>query len=423
MNLKKDEKPQIVNLQKNNQEVSRVKYILAYQAHGKVELIRKHMVLFAQKHGNNNAAKVYECHRNTVSKWRKRFEEYGEEGLKDLPRIPQNIPHRIDNPEIIREVCRLRDETGYSAERLKHQFDLEPSNMAIHRILEDHDFIIPKKKKYKEKKDLWAIKKGYKTLKTKLQLDGKKLTDIPKYLRQKQLLDLPTWQFTLRDVKSGATYISFMTTEDGLRACTFIVYVFEHFIKHRIRVKDITIQVDGASFALNLKGLNKTMFQTLVEDIYKAKLKIVPGGKTKQSDVETFHKLIEDEFYRRQEFSSKADFYDKAYKYIYNFNFIRKNRHKDWKTPLYFLKKDKRWVSPTILDLPPIWLDAHSDLYFYKKNPKSLTLDEILILDIPPEKLPCSDYKMNETLQSFVERVSLGYLKNRAHDVPIYPNF
>lgn len=421
MMLQKDGKSQIFSLQQQNKEASRMQYILAYQADSDMRLIRKHMVLFAQKHNNQKAAEVYECHRNTVSKWRKRYEKYGDAGLEDIPRTPKNIPHRIVDPKILKQVCDLRKQTGYSSERLKHQFGLAPSNMAIHRILCDHDLIIPRKKKYKEKVDLWSIKKGYKTLQTKLQLDGKKLTDIPHYLRQQQLLDLPIWQFTLRDVKSGATYISFMTTEDGLRACTFIVYVFEHLIKHKINPKKITIQVDGASFALNLKGLNKTMFKTLVEDIYKAKLKVVPGGKTKQSDVETFHRLIEDEFYRRSEFTSKADFYDQAYKYIHNFNFIRKNRHKGWKTPLEFLKKDKPRISPEVLDLPPIWLDSHADLYFYKKNPRSITLEEMLILDIPPEHLPCEDYKLNETLQSFTNRVCLGYQHPSAHDVPIDP--
>lgn len=400
-----------------------MQYILAYKAKSQMEKIRQSMVTYALNYSVKEASDTFECHRNTVSKWVNRYKKYGNEGLKDFSRAPKNIPHKIVDESIVKEICKYRDKKEYGSYRLKKQYNLTPSNMAIHRILVDNNKIKTKVKKHKHRKDLWYIKKTFKTLETKLQLDGKILTDIPHYFKQYKILGLPKWQFTLRDVKSGITYISYMSTEDGVRACSFIVYVFEHFIRHGIDVSKITIQVDGASFAVNLKGLNKTMFQTLVEDIYKAKLKIVPGGKTKQSDVETFHRLIEDEFYKRETFSSVNNFYAKAYKYIYEFNYIRLNSHKDWHTPLYFLKQDRPEISPEILDLPPIWLDAHENMYFFKKNPKDISPEELLILDIPPEKLPCKDYSPNEYLHSFMNRVLKCYNYNLpyAHDVPIYP--
>lgn len=98
----------------------------------------------------------------------------------------------------------------------------------------------------------------FKTLETKLQLDGKYLLGIPNYYIYYKLLGLPKWQVTLRDVKSGATFLSYMTIEDGLNARTFIVYVFEHLIRHGIDVSKLTIQMDGASYAMNLFLLTKS---------------------------------------------------------------------------------------------------------------------------------------------------------------------
>ncbi len=141
--------------------------------------------------------------------------------------------------------------------------------------------------------------------------------------------------------------------------------------------------------------------------------------------METLHNLIEQEFYRRQSFSSVEDFYHKAYKYIYGFNFIRKNSHKDWKTPVYYLNKDRSKTSIEVLDLPPIDLDKHIDLYWCKINPKHIPAWESSLLDMQPEDLPCRDFSHEEYLDNFVKRVISGYNKDSlsAHDLPIYPKF
>ncbi len=424
--LKKSRKPLNISLlEQNREEVSLVKYIEAYQAKSQMDLIRKNMVKYALKHGNEKAAETYECHRNTVSKFINRFKKEGKEGLKNRSRAPHNIPHKLIDPKAINFIVEKRDEDGYGSFRLKMQHDMPWSNMAINRVLNDFDKIDEQKKKHQTKQDLWNIKQTYKSLETKLQLDAKNLLDIPNYYHYYKLLGLPKWQFTLRDVKSGTTYTSFCKSENGLAACTFVTYVFEHFKRHGIDVTKILIQTDGASYALNLHGLNKTEFKKLIENIYKAKLKSIPQGGTCQSDVETFHSLVEREFYNREGFTSVEDFYIKAYKFVYKFNYIRKNSHKDWKTPVYFLNQDRPNTPVEVLDLPPIDLDKHPDIYWCKKNPKHIPTWESRLLDLTPEELPCKDFSHNEYLDNFVKRVIGGYNEAgvSAHDLPIYPSF
>jgi len=422
--LKEKETPQIIWVIKQDaqKEESLMRYLEAYQAKSQMELIRKAMIVYAQKYGVKRAASCYECHRNTVSKWLNRFRKQKEAGLKDKSRAPHSIPHKIDEPTIIDKICSLRDEKGYGSERLKIQYDLFPSNMAIHRILRQNGKIFPRKKKYQKKKDLWALKKKLKTLEGKLYLDGKKLTDIANYYYYQQKFKLPTWQFSLRCPKSGATFISFMEGEKGEAACTFMTYVFEHLKRHQIDLTKLTIQMDGASFAHNSRSLKKTAFRELIES-YGAKLKVMPGKS--QEDVETFHNLIQTEFYERQSFSSREDFFLKAYHYIYHFNYIRKNRHKDWRTPLDFLKEDRPDISEKVLDLPPVYLEAHTDLYFAKLDPKYVAYEESMLLDTPPNELPVEDFSLDEFLDNFIKRVAKAdplKFPFYAHDVPIYPH-
>lgn len=407
-----------------------MKYLLAYKTKSQMHIVREEMVKYAIEHGNKETADKYECHRNTVSKWMNRYKEHGQDivSLKNHSRAPHNIPHKIIDAELIEEILKERDEWGYGANRLKMQFGFRASNNAINRILHDGNKIDGSVKKEQKKEDLWHIKKFFKTLETKCQIDAKCLTDIPNYYVQQKLFGLPKWQFSFRDVKSGAVFISYMDSENGLDACTFVVYVFEHLSSYGIRPKEITIQTDGASYVMNLKSLKKTIFQALVENIYGSKLKIKVKGGTKQSDVESFHGLIEKEFYSRKIFKSKLDFLSEAYKYIHNFNFVRLNSHKEWKAPVYYLNQDRPEVLPDVLDLPPLILGEHSDLYYSKINPEHITTQELRMLDMKPEitkSLGIADFSHDEYLDQFVKRVYSIANKpsSSAHDLPIQPIF
>ena len=289
--------------------------------------------------------------------------------------------------------------------------------MTVDRILREHYKNYPSESdtRHKTKKDLWEVKQHYKTLETKLQMDGKVLTDIPRYFDNMKQLGLPKQQFNIRCVKSGITFSSFMNSESSEPACIFIVYVFEHLQKHGVDVSKLTIQVDAASYVICTRSPKISRFRKLVEKVYGAKLKIVPGGKTKQSDVESFNGIVEREFFKRKDFSSKKDFYSKYYQFLFNFNYVRKNRHKGWKTPLYFLSQDQPKINSDVLMLPPINLDKHSDMYYYKLNPKHLTLDNILSLEQFLEK---NEYIENFNFDQYIESLPNLYRqsnKSSAH--------
>lgn len=61
----------------------------------------------------------------------------------------------------------------------------------------------------------------------------------------------------------------------------------------------------------------------VLEDFGVKSCRLPPRACTWQSDVEAFHKIIEDEFYDIEDYERLDDFIAKSYAY---FNFKRKNR-------------------------------------------------------------------------------------------------
>jgi len=87
-------------------------------------------------------------------------------------------------------------------------------------------------------------------------------------------------------------------------------------------------------------------------------VRIPPKSPTWNSDVESFHRIIEDEFYECEQYGSLTEFLKKAYTYQIYFNYRRKNRWRGKKTPEEILREVENGDTDTSsLNLPPIILD------------------------------------------------------------------
>jgi len=75
---------------------------------------------------------------------------------------------------------------------------------------------------------------------------------------------------------------------------------------------------------------------------------IPPKRYTWQSDVETVHRLVEDEFFDREIFHSPAEFWAKTTTYWHYFNLARPNRGKEWQTPLQIIERSAPKIHPAI---------------------------------------------------------------------------
>ena len=326
--------------------------------------IRVNMVNFTLRYGIKAAAREFSCSRNTIRKWLRRYRASGLTGLNNLSRKPRSCPFKTPLKEE-EEILRLRDSLKkVSPLRMVREFEIKRSPSTVYRILKRNKRIRSRWKKYKKKNDLREIKAKLKIFE-KIQIDIKELKDIPNYYPYFKSQNLPRYQFTARDVKSGALFFAFAHTKDCVNAATFCAYLMEHLKRFNINIKKINIQTDNdGAFVGNWRIGSSSPFNNLVEKIYQAThVRIPPSAPTYNSDVETSHARIEEELYDVEEFNCLRELLDKALTYQIYFNLIRPNTYKKLKSPIKIIEEEMGPVDPYLLVLQPIILDDNFHIY------------------------------------------------------------
>jgi hypothetical protein len=87
--------------------------------------------------------------------------------------------------------------------------------------------------------------------------------------------------------------------------------------------------------------------------------RIPPSAHTYQSDVETVHRLEEDEFFDLEDFSSRGDFLAKAHTYQLHFNLVRPNSHKENQSPCQTIERLAPRSPLQLCLLPSVVLDYY----------------------------------------------------------------
>jgi transposase len=327
------------------------------------------MVQYAKKNGIKAAVRQFSCSRNTARKWLRRWEKEGPKGLMNRSRKPKHSPNKTPK-EMEDKVMELRTQLKkISGKRLRMEFGIPLHPSTIYRIYDDHED--PKKpwKKHKKKQDLREAKKKLKIFE-KIQIDIKDLYDIPYYYHQAIRTRLPRYQFTARDVKSGALFVSYAKNKGLENASTFCAYLLAHLKRLGIEVKNIGIQTDNdGAFVGNWRPGSHSSFTYVIEEIYKAlHMRIPPSAPTYNSDVETVHARVEEELFDIEDIYDAFDLRCKAWSYVIYFNLLRPNSYKNYKTPLKIIAEEFGSVNPELLTLPPIILDDNFHIYLNTIN-------------------------------------------------------
>ncbi len=157
---------------------------------------------------------------------------------------------------------------------------------------------------------------------------------------------------------SGAQFLAYAYE----RSLTYSTFWIEQLIEHLSRCgMDLTgcrFQTDnGSEFIGSWNAKNDSAFTRAVQSTGAIHHTIPPGAHTFQADVETVHRLIEDEFYEIEAFCGLEDFLHKAYTYNLWFNFARTNSYKENQTPWQILQRRKPGLPKTLLAFPVILLD------------------------------------------------------------------
>ena len=306
-----------------------------YESKEKIVGYRFAMMQYSQNHSVTSTAEEFDTTRKTVRNWKKRFDETIK-SLDDYSKRPHNIQNIVPVSVLdkIKKECEILKSHSKKivGSYLIRDFKLPFTLPTINKYLGILGFKKKKQSKKERKRNLYELKKKYKSFE-KIQIDIKYLDDIPEFYHEYYTYGLPKYQITARCVKSGALFIGYAREKTNLNTSIFIYRLLTHLQDHDIDITKTTIQTDNGREFRNLDGQKSTMFLYILEKLSVNYYHIPAGAKTWQSDVETSHRLIEDEFYAYRIFNNASDFFLKAEIYQNDFNTNRVNSYKENQTP------------------------------------------------------------------------------------------
>lgn len=327
----------------------------------RVEIVKE-----ALQHGIKPTARKFKTTVKTVRKWVQRFKQDKKAGLMDKSRKPKRSPNKIKPYWYfkIQQVCTEahKNHKRITAVWIKRKYQVPYSTNTILKVMKQTGFMPKKRKKHQRKRDLRAIKQQLKAFE-KIQVDIKYLDDIPEFYRAYTAFRLPKYQITARCVRTGALFFTYAMEKSSTNTTMFILLLAEHLQRHGVSVADIVFQTDnGTEFTTPWNSLKRSPFTKAIEHIIQAQHRLIPpGAKTWQSDVETSHRLIEDEFYACESFYSQQDFMQKAAAYQRFFNTARFNSYKQG-TPLQLITALAPEINTDVLLFKPVVIDT-----FYRR--------------------------------------------------------
>ena len=168
--------------------------------------LRYQMVVSVKEVGVMETARSFKANKNTVSKWVKKFKEFGYYGLAGLSRRPHNSPNTTPEAEQQKLVALKHKYKRLGADQIKVLEHLSISARTMRKIWRKHNVSSRKlRKKHEIKQNLRAVKRLW-PLFQQICVDTKVLKDIPEYWWQMKRFHLPEVQYTARDVTSALSY-------------------------------------------------------------------------------------------------------------------------------------------------------------------------------------------------------------------------
>jgi len=321
---------------------------------------RLRLVESVKQRGIKPTARLFLTSALTVRKWWRRYRQQGLSGLQEHSRAPHRSPRKT-SAEIEQQVIALRQQLPtFGARRLIREFDLPLSHRALERIWRTHGLLNKRRRKYQRKQDLAELKATWRLFQ-QISADTKDLDDIPQYWLQAQALQLPQIQYTAREVRSGLLFLGYAQQRSAAVSEVFAARIQRHLDRFGISLRDLVWQTDNGSEFIGRENPDHPQrrlgFPTVLGD--SQHVRIPPAAHTYQSDVETVHRLIEDEFFDLERFSSRGDFLAKAHTYQLYFNLVRPNSHKANLSPWQIIERLAPHSPLELCLLPPVFLDYY----------------------------------------------------------------
>ncbi len=347
---------------------------------------RYHMVTTAKEKGVSGAAREFKTTRPTVRKWLKRFNAQGSSGLFEISRRPKGSPNRTKITREIEIVALRKQYSRWGPLRLKDTHNLPESASTLGRIFKRNSLIHRRTRKWRQRKDLSKLKAQLRVFE-KIQVDTKHLDDIANYIPWMSAKNLPRYEFTAKDVRTGGIFVAYSWAPTLENAKRFADEVLKHLRSYAVDLSRVTIQTDhGSEFDMAAPSRwvcpEKSAFVQTVQG-YGAHYMAIPIKRpTFNSDVERTHGLIEEELYDLGDFRGLRELLGKSLAYCLYFNYRRKNRYKGKQSPVDILRtadpklNDKVFAAwmPILLDTPKEIKEKEAKLRALKEEKGNQTI-------------------------------------------------
>jgi len=177
---------------------------------------RKQVLEVYRKTKNKSfTAKMFKTNRCVVRQIVKRYELYGEEGLKDLPKRPKNSPNKTP-PHIEAIILTERKKTGYGRDRIARNLNergipLKPST--VRYVLKRYNASAKyKRSKYRKKQRFYDFEELYPL--EHFEVDLKEIYDqstlSEETINHAKEIKVPPYQWTAIDVKPAPRRCRFL---------------------------------------------------------------------------------------------------------------------------------------------------------------------------------------------------------------------
>ena len=303
----------------------------------------------------SETARLWKCSRKTIRDLRDNDDlDY------EAKKAPNHCPHKTPD-HIESAILAYHDKHGYGCEMIKLNMDTDlPSFVTINRILRDNGKT-NKARAYRRKHKARRLKKKLRPFE-KWQLDTKYLTDIPNLIPLQMKGLAPKYEYTLRDMKTGTTFLGFGFKERSLNdTLSFLTLAMYHMQLHGIDTHYVTVQSDNGSEILgHIDKKERYKIEELVEDKFGGTfVTIPPKSPTFNSHVESFHGRVETEAYDlmdQEQIKSLDDFINYMNKFTKKWN-LKRRPTTDKKTPERRAKEGGYMLPSCFYNFPPLIFD------------------------------------------------------------------
>ncbi|MGV0927460.1 IS481 family transposase [Empedobacter sp. ULE_I145] len=299
--------------------IKKTKEIAAYLTYSKKLQVLK----YAKEYGNNSIAyKFFGVKKSTFYKWKKAYDEHGEEGLLRKKPTPRTFPNQIKQ-EIVNKVLELRKEHKLGTWRIKwyleRYHDILISESSVYRILKRNN--VGRLDRKATRRAMHSIRYEKETPGHHVQVDVKFLIfqDANGHINQEISI------YSIDDA-TRIRALKIYEKHNQLSSIDFINYVVDKF-PFRIN----TIQTDnGHEF--------QSKFHWHVQDLGMRHRFIKVGTPQLNGKVERSHLTDKKEFYQLLSYTDDVDLNQKLEQWENFYNFNRPHGSFKGKTPYEILK-------------------------------------------------------------------------------------